>query len=101
MTLEKLLILGALVFCIGLYGVLTRRNIIGILISVELLLNAVNINLIGFARYGSSDPTSAHVFAVFIIALAAAEMAVALAIIITMYRQRKIMDVHQLEDLQG
>lgn len=101
MTLQYLLLLAALLFCIGLYGLLTRRHLIAMLLSVELMLNAANINFIAFARYGSADPTSGAIFCLFVVAVAAAEMPVALAIIIAMYRRSHQLDADNLDELYG
>ncbi len=83
------LLIGALLFCIGVYGVLSRRNAIAILMSVELMLNAVNINLVAFWRYVTPSNMSGQAFAAFIFVVAAAEAAVGLAIIISVYRNRR------------
>jgi len=86
------LIVAAAMFCIGLYGVLARRNAIAILMGIELMLNAVNINLVAFWRYLSPQPeanVAGQAFAVFVFAVAAAEAAVGLALIISVYRARK------------
>jgi NADH-quinone oxidoreductase subunit K len=82
------LILAAGLFCIGIYGVLARRNAVAILMSVELMMNAVIINLIAFWRYNQPTAISGQVFAVVVFAVAAAEAAVGLALIISIYRQR-------------
>lgn len=86
------LIVAAALFCIGLYGVLARRNAIAILMGIELMLNAVNINLVAFWRYLTPQPEASvagQAFAVFVFAVAAAEAAVGLALIIAVYRARK------------
>jgi NADH-quinone oxidoreductase subunit K len=83
------LILAAALFCIGLYGVLARKNAIAILLGIELMLNAVNINLAAFWRYLDPQRMAGQVFAVIVIAVAAAEVAVGLALIISVYRRRK------------
>ncbi len=83
------LILAAALFCIGLYGVLSRKNAIAILLGVELMLNAVNINLVAFWRYLDPAQMTGQVFAVIVFAVAAAEVAVGLALIISVYRRRK------------
>jgi len=83
------LILAAALFCIGAYGVLVRRNAIAILLGVELMLNAVNINLVAFWRYLDPALMAGQVFAVIVFAVAAAEVAVGLALIISIYRRRK------------
>jgi NADH-quinone oxidoreductase subunit K len=83
------LILAAALFCIGAYGVLVRRNAIAILLGVELMLNAVNINLVAFWRYLDPALMAGQAFAVIVFAVAAAEVAVGLALIISIYRRRK------------
>ena len=83
--LSHFLILGAVLFCAGLYCVLTRRNAIGVLLGVELILNGANVNLAAFAHYSAGD-IGGQVFALFAIILAAAEAAVALAIVLAIYR---------------
>jgi NADH-quinone oxidoreductase subunit K len=83
------LIFAALLFCIGIYGVLVRRNAIAILMGVELMLNAVNVNLIAFWRYRTPDEVTGQAFAIMIFAVAAAEVAVGLALIISVARRRK------------
>jgi NADH-quinone oxidoreductase subunit K len=83
------LILAAALFCIGLYGVLARKNAIAILLGIELMLNAVNINLVAFWRYLDPNILSGQVFVVIVFAVAAAEVAVGLALIISVYRRRK------------
>ena len=90
-----LLVAGCL-FCIGLFGSLSRRNTIGILFGVELMLNAVNLNLIAFWRYLEPNLVAGQVFALFIITVAAAEAAVGLALFIAIYRQRRTIDVNRL-----
>jgi NADH:ubiquinone oxidoreductase subunit K len=87
--LSHYLILGAILFCIGIYGALTRRNAIGILMSIELILNAANINLIAFSRYMNPSEGTGQIFAIFVIGLAAAAAAVGLAIVISIYRNAK------------
>ena len=83
------LILAAVLFCIGLYGVLARKNAIAILLGIELMLNAVNINLVAFWRYLDPSLLAGQVFVVIVFAVAAAEVAVGLALIISVYRRRK------------
>ena len=82
------LLLGAALFCIGIYGVFARRNAVAILMSVELMLNAVNINLVAFWRYLTPEKSTGMAWAVFVLTVAAAEAAVGLALIISMYRSR-------------
>lgn len=82
------LIFAAALFCIGLFGVLTRKNAIAILMGIELMLNAVNVNLLAFWRYRSSASMAGQAFAILVFAVAAAEVAVGLALIISIYRRR-------------
>ncbi len=89
LPLPHILIFSLLLFAIGVYGALVRRNIIGILISIELMLNAANINLIAFSKYTSLSPETGQIFALFVIAIAATAAAVGLAIVLALYRVRK------------
>jgi NADH-quinone oxidoreductase subunit K len=91
------LIVAAALFCIGLYGVLSRRNAINILMGIELMLNAVNINLVAFWRYGNVTVLTGQVFAIFVITLAAAEAAIGLALIISIYRSRSTVIVEDVD----
>jgi NADH-quinone oxidoreductase subunit K len=94
------LIVAAGLFCIGVYGVLARRNSVGILMGVELMLNAVNINLVAFWRYlQPTDPTG-QVFALFVLVVAAAEAVVGLALIISVYRDRRSIDAEKIDLLR-
>jgi NADH-quinone oxidoreductase subunit K len=99
MPLSAYLALAALVFAIGLFGVLTRRNAIGILLGIELMLNAVNINLVAFSRF-RADLTGV-IFALFTIAITVAEIAVGLAIVIMIFRVRRTVDADHLDLLRG
>lgn len=101
MTLHHCLILAVAVFSIGVYGTLTRRNIIGILLSIELMLNAANINFVSFAYFRGRDFEAGNIFPVFGIAVTTCEMAVALAIVVAMYRRHKNLDITNLEELNG
>ena len=83
------LMVAAVLFCIGLYGVLVRKNAIAILLGIEIMLNAVNINLVAFWRYLAPNKMAGQVFVVIVFAVAAAEVAVGLALIISVYRRRK------------
>jgi NADH-quinone oxidoreductase subunit K len=96
------LVVAAALFCIGLYGVLSRRDAIGILMGVELMLNAVNVNLVAFWRYVDPlrDAMTGQVFAIIVITVAAAEAAVGLALIIAVYRNRRTVDVTEVDQLQ-
>ena len=99
MGLEPYLILAACLFTIGLFGVLTRRNAIGILLGIELMLNAVNVNLVAFARY-AADPAGL-IFALFTISITVAEVALGLAIVILIFRVRRTVEADQLHLLKG
>jgi NADH-quinone oxidoreductase subunit K len=83
-----LLVFAAALFCIGLYGVLARKNAVAILMGVELMLNAVNINLVAFWRYIAPEQIAGQAFAIMVFAVAAAEVAVGLALVISIYRRR-------------
>ncbi|QEQ01731.1 NADH-quinone oxidoreductase subunit NuoK [Thermosynechococcus sp. QKsg1] len=100
MQLTYVLILAALLFCIGIYGLVTSRNAVRVLMSIELLLNAVNLNLIGFANYLDGQQIKGQVFAVFVITVAAAEAAVGLAIILAIYRNRQTVDMEKFNLLK-
>ena len=99
LSLEHFLIVGLLVFALGLYTVLTRKNAIGILMGVELILNAANINYIAFARYGGAS-IDGQVFAIFVIMLAAAEAAIGLAIVLGIYQNFDSIDVEATDSLR-
>jgi NADH-quinone oxidoreductase subunit K len=97
--LSSYLVLAALVFSIGLFGVLTRRNAVGILLGIELMLNAVNINLVAFARYNGD--LIGVIFTLFTIAITVAEVAVGLAIVIAIFRVRRTVEADRLDLLRG
>ena len=99
MGLQPYLILSAVVFCIGLFGVMTRRNTIGILLGIELMMNAVNINLVAFARYTGS--AAGMVFTVFTICITVTEAALGLAIVILLFRVRRTVMADHLDLLKG
>lgn len=103
MTLPTLLVLSTTLFAIGVYGMLSRRNIIAMFMSIELMINAAIINFMAFAHFGTAhmDATAGSIFPLFIIALTSAEMAIALAIVVTIYRRRRNIDVEGLTDLNG
>ena len=82
------LIFSAALFCIGLFGVLARKNAIAILMGIELMLNAVNVNLIAFWRYSNPEKLTGQVFAIMVLAVSAAEVAVGLALVISIYRRK-------------
>lgn len=105
--LSTYLLVGAMLFCLGLYGLFAKRNIIAILMSIELMLNAVNINFVAFNRFvwnqqvsGNHYLLTGHVAALFVIVLAAAEVAVGLALVITIYRNRKSTSVDEFNWLK-
>jgi len=97
--LSAYLVLAALVFAIGLFGVLTRRNAVGILLGIELMLNAVNINLVAFARFEAD--LAGLIFTLFVIAITVAEVGVGLAIVIAIFRVRRTVDADHLNLLKG
>jgi NAD(P)H-quinone oxidoreductase subunit 4L len=99
MILNQFLILAAVLFCIGVYGVLVRRNGVLVLMSVELMLNAVNINLVAFSAY--LHQAAGQVFALFVITIAAAEVGVGLAIVLLIYRNLHSPDLDRVEQLKG
>ncbi len=84
-------------FCIGLFGVLARKNAVAILMGIELMLNAVNVNLVAFWRYRTPEMMAGQVFAVIVFAVAAAEVAVGLALIISVYRRRKTVVADEID----
>jgi NADH-quinone oxidoreductase subunit K len=95
------LILAAALFCLGLYGALSRRNAIAVLMGVELMLNAVNINLVAFNRFVTPMLVAGQVFAIFVLAVAAAEAAVGLALIIAIYRSRESVNLEDADLMKG
>ena len=99
MLLNQFLFLGAVLFSIGVYGVLARRNGVLVLMSIELILNAVNINLIAFGAIHGS--VAGAVFALFVIAIAAAEVGVGLAIVLLIYRNRRSVDLDDVAEMKG
>lgn len=94
------LILAAGLFSIGLYGVLARKNAVAILLSIELMLNAVNLNLVAFWRYANPGDISGQAFALIVFAVAAAEVAVGLALVISLYRRRNTVVADQIDLLK-
>lgn len=101
MSIEAFTLFALLLFCVGLYAALSRRNLIAILIGIELMLNAASLNALAFNRFVSTDPAVGQILVLFIIGLAAAEAAIALSIIVAVYRQRTSIDVDDLRDLRG
>ncbi len=99
--LEHVLVLGALLFSIGILIALSKRNAVGVLMGVELMLNAVNVTLIAFARFVVSPrPLDGQVFAIFVITVAAAEAAVALALAVAVYRHRETVNIDEIDLLR-
>jgi NADH:ubiquinone oxidoreductase subunit K len=99
MFVNQFLILAAVLFCIGVYGVIARKNAVLVLMSIELIVNSVNLNLLAFSmRNGSLD---GHTFALYIIAIAAAEVGVGLAMVLLMYRNRRSIDLDELSEMKG
>lgn len=98
--LTHYLILSALVFCIGLYGALAKRNAVVILMSIELMLNGVNIAMVAFSRYITPQALTGQIFAIFIITVAAAEAAVGLALVLAIFRYRDTIQVDQINLLK-
>jgi NADH-quinone oxidoreductase subunit K len=98
--LQYFLIVSTIMFFIGVYGFLTRKNLITMLMSVELILNSVNINFVVFNRYLFPDQLQGHFFSIFIIAVAASEAAVAIAIILNIYRRFTNIDVENVDKLK-
>ena len=99
-TINHYLVVSGALFSLGLLAVLTRRNAVNILMGIELILNAANINLVAFSRYGTGD-IRGQLFAVFVIVIAASEVAVALAIVLTLYRLRRSPNVDEADILRG
>ena len=99
--LSKFLVIAAILFIIGVAGVLTRRNLLVIFMSIELILNAANLNFIAFSRYlqdtGRGDPLAGQVFTIFVIVVAAAEAAIGLGIVIALYRNRETIWVDEID----
>ena len=99
MLVNEFLILGAMLFCLGVYGALTRKNAVMVLLSIELILNSVNINLLAFDRLNGTSEGS--VFALYIIAVAAAEVGVGLAMVLLIFRNRKSISLDDLSEMKG
>jgi NADH:ubiquinone oxidoreductase subunit K len=97
--LNQFLFLAAALFCIGVYGVLARKNGVLVLMSVELILNAVNLNLVAFGAFNQT--VTGQIFALFVIAIAAAEVGVGLAIVLLIYRNRRSVDLTGIDSLKG
>ncbi len=98
--LEHYLVLAAVLFSIGFYGAVAKKNAIAVLIGVELMLNAVNINLVAFNRFLTPDAAVGYIFTIFVIVVAAAEVAIGLAIIVKIYRERLLTNVDDIDWLK-
>ena len=99
MLINNFLLLGAVLFCIGVYGVIVRKNAVLVLMSIELILNSVNINLLAFDQLNGT--TDGSVFALYIIAVAAAEVGVGLAMVLLIFRNRKTISLDDLSEMKG
>lgn len=99
-SLDAFLVIAAALFCIGIYGLITSRNAVRVLMSIELMLNAVNLNFLAFSNYLDSANIRGQVFAVFVITVAAAEAAVGLAIVLSIYRSRDTIDMEEFNLLR-
>ena len=99
-TVQHYLVVSAALFSLGLLGVLTRRNAVNVLMGIELILNSANLNLVAFSRYGTGN-LQGQLFAVFVIVIAAAEVAVALAIVLTLYRLLRTPNLDDADMLRG
>ena len=95
------LVLGAILFCIGILGLIISRNVIRVLMSIEILLCSVNINFVAFANYNDINNLQGQVFAIFIMAVAAAEAALGLAILLSLYRNKPTVDTEEINELKG
>jgi NADH:ubiquinone oxidoreductase subunit K len=100
MLINEFLLLGAVLFCIGVYGVIVRKNAVLVLMSIELILNSVNINLLAFALRKGGDATG-HVFALYVIAVAAAEVGVGLGLVLLIFRNRRSISLDELSEMKG
>jgi NADH:ubiquinone oxidoreductase subunit K len=100
-TLGTYLIVAAILFSLGLLGVLQRRNLIGMLISVELMLNGANLNFMAFNRFLTPEPAVGQIIALFVMGLAAAEAAIGLSIILALFRQMRSINVERAQQLRG
>lgn len=98
--LSAYLVLAVILFCIGLYGALTKRNTVIVLISVELMLNAVNLNLVAFSKYGVNPNITGQIFSLFTITIAAVEAAVGLAILMALYRHKKTINIDEMDSMK-
>jgi len=98
--IEHYLVLSALMFCLGLFAVLSRRNTLVVLMGIELMLNAANVNLIGFAR-NDTDHLSGQMFSLFVIVIAAASVAVGLALVLNMYDRYRTVNLNEINEMKN
>jgi NADH-quinone oxidoreductase subunit K len=98
--LSSYLTMSAILFCIGLYGALAKRNAVIVLLSIELMLNAVNLNLVAFSKYGLVPSLTGQIFSLFTITVAAAEVAVGIAILLSLFRKRGTVNVDQFDEMR-
>jgi len=100
-NLESYLFVSSVLFTFGIFGVITRKNAVAILMGIELILNSANINFIAFNRFGNFEILDGHIFSIFVVVLAAAEAAIALAIIINLFKNVGTVDVDEAKELRG
>lgn len=99
-SISSYLMVALILFCVGLYGALTKRNAVIVLISIELMLNAVNINLVAFSKLGLHPGVAGQIFTLFTMTVAAAEVAVGLAILIALYRNKETVNVDEMDQMK-
>ncbi|NQF13334.1 NADH-quinone oxidoreductase subunit NuoK [Brevibacillus sp. HB1.3] len=99
-SISSYLMVALILFCVGLYGALTKRNAVVVLISIELMLNAVNINLVAFSKFGLYPSVTGQIFTLFTMTVAAAEVAVGLAILIALYRNKETVNVDEMDQMK-
>jgi len=99
-SIAPYLTLGAILFCIGLYGALSKKNAVIVLLSVELMLNAVNLNLVAFSKLGINPSLTGQIFSLFTITVAAAEVAVGIALLISLFRNKGTVDVNEMDSMK-
>ena len=100
-TLSSYLLVSAALFSMGIYGLLARKNLVAILIALELILNSASINFVAFNKFCMPDKAAGQIFSIFIIALAAAEVCIGLSLILLLYRKRDSINIEQANDLKG
>lgn len=99
-SITPYLMLAAILFCIGLFGALTKKNGVVVLLSIELMLNAVNLNLVAFSKFGAIPSLTGHIFTLFNISIAAVEVAIGIAILILLYRNKGTADVTEMNSMK-